>query len=188
MAHVVASSDPNRPRLHFLLIGLLSLWCLGLLSLSWSTIALVEQQGLQSVQAHVENVRYESGAGNRVSYPCAEHDNAWQVFVTYSYKVAGRRYTANRYEAQHRGEVFCAKKKARARVKALEQRGTVTAYYQPDNPQQAVRHPESGSEIATLWALLGVSGVVLWGFFIRYLVRRRRYRRAVSTGDDSALW
>ena len=174
---------PKHPGIPPVLVAIpLVFWTIAVLWWGISTQALWEQQSYRQVTARVEQVRYKVGALDRLTHNCPTTNNhgPQQVYVTYSYKVAGKHYTATAYDAHHKGELFCDEAPARERVAQLKKAGTIPAFYSPSAPQRAVLQKENQGEIIAVWVLLGIAGLIGWSWFVRQLLRHRRYRRQMA--------
>jgi len=156
-------------------------WLLGAGYWAFSARALLDQRDFRSVEARVLAAKITRGEIIRFTHNCSTGDDRGprHLQVQYAYDVDGRRFTSWAYDHSYDGELFCDQMSAHAALVAVKAAGTVTAYYDPDDPRRAVLQLEDRAEVIVLVSFFGVSGVVLWGIFFRELIRYRRARRTI---------
>lgn len=141
----------------------------------------------REVTAKVEEVRVERGVLERITKQCSNRSDRTphSVLTTYSYEVNGRRYTAEAWNRQYASEIFCSEETAQARVAELRTKGTLTAWYDPNDPRVAVQQKEEASEIFFVYGALFALGAGLVVLFLRQRRVHRAYRAAFDAWTSS---
>lgn len=135
----------------------------------------------------VDDVRYHRGGYDRLAKECSTGDGRGMrtVLTTYSFEVAGKRYTSTAYNHRFESELFCTEEAARARIAELETKRTVTAFYDPEDPRVAVQQKQEGSEVIVVYVLLLSVGVGLTGLYLRQRRLQRAYEAAFRAYLDA---
>jgi len=147
-------------------------WLIGSGWYVWHSAAWLTQSSWQEVTASVTNAAVEP-VSVQVVKRCNNQDQPHQAVVTYEYEVAGQRYTSKRFDYEHEGDFSCSRASAEASAREYERAGTVTAFYDPARPSEAVLQRPDGVPVYVFGPLLLLAGLAILGL---YLWARRRAR------------